>query len=487
MVVSEKTADIIKKLVAFISVAGMALMIGVLLVASRYTVMIADDFWYAKMTGRYTDFWSYLKLSWGYMIYEYKYYQGTYFSEFICALLNPVSWGGFPLLRVLMFINVVISFTSVLWMFFEIMQGLFEEKIYLKLVLLACFTFTLTQYDAFPEIFFWYIGAGVYSVPLSLAFFSIALFIRANRKGGVHKKLMLIFSGILGFLGVGGSLAISGMVTYLVLVLVVFYWISGKRKEYSNFVIFVVYFLGSLLSAAAPGNFARQAVETSEKISIIKTLGDTAKVYIDNLNFLFINRNFVVIVIISIICGLIVADRILVNKKAWYVASLLLVFLPFIAIFPVVLGYNVPWIPNRCEYIALHAMALMWINLSFAVGTVVGERIENRNLITIALLVIAMIVVFAGNFSIRSYKSVRHIRNLYMNVYQTSYKETKELLERLKDCEGQDVVLDVTTNPNIIENYYSFYMPNTTDTFINEAVEWVYNLNSVVSSRNDGE
>lgn len=489
MVVNEKNAKSLQKLISVVAIAGMALMVGVLLVATRYTVMIADDFWYAKMTGRFVNFWDYLKLSWGYMVYEYKYYQGTYFSEFICALFDPVSWGGFTLLRVIMFINCIVSFASILWMLFEIMEGLFAKRTYIKLVLLACFTFTLTQYDAFPEIFFWYVGAGVYSIPLSLAFFSIALLVRANRKESGHKKGMLIASGILGFLGVGGSLAISGMVTYLVLMIVAFYFLSGKRKEYSNHIIFVIYFLGSLFSAAAPGNFARQSVETSEKISLIKTFGDTCKVFYDILNFLFVNRNFVVIALVAIMCGITVAGELLVSKKAWYLLTVFLVFLPFIAIFPVVLGYNVPWIPNRCVYIALNAMALFWINLFFIIGTFIGERINSNGkaAVVIGLSIVSVIIVLAGDFSIRSYKSVRHIKNLYDGVYQSSYEDTKEILESLENLEGQDVVLDVTTDPNIIENYYSFYIPNETNTFINDAVAWKYNLSSVVSSREDGE
>jgi hypothetical protein len=471
-----------------ISVLGMLIMIGVNVIASTYTVMIADDFWYAKMTGRYTNFFEYLKLSWDYMIYEYKYYQGTYFSEFFCALFNPVSWNSYPLLRAMMIINCIISFGALMFLVYVVMDDVFEGHLSLKMVILACVVFTMTQYDAFQEIFFWYIGAGVYSYPLALAFLAIAFFILANRSDTKHKKGLMIAAGILGVLGVGGSLAISGMVTYLVLVLVFYYWISGKKGDKSNITMFVLCFLGSLISTIAPGNFARQSVETSQEISLAKTFADTLQVYCDNVKFLFVQRNFEIILLIVIVCGMIAADAVKIDKKNWLIAGILLVFMPFIAIFPVVLGYNVAWIPNRCAYIAITAFCLFFINMAFYLGTVLGKSIKSKKTVVVcAASAIAVVLLFTDSFSIRDFKTVRHIKNLYDGVYQTNYAQTRELLENLENREGEDVELDVTTNPNIIENYYSFYMPNEKDSFINVAVSWVYNLNSVVSIREDGE
>ncbi len=476
--------DRLKKVAGVISIIGILLMVGTLLVTSCYSVMIADDFWYAKMTGRFTGFWDYLKLSWNYMIYEYKNYQGTYFSEFICALMNPVSWGGFPLLRILMVANCIFSFGSILAFAYTLLNGLFKGEKYIKAVILACIVFTITQFNVFQEIFFWYIGAGVYSVPLSMAFVSMTGFILMNRDKYSNNSLLFAIVLITGFLGVGGSLAVSGAVTYSILVLAVYYLISTGKLSKRNIVVFAVYMAGSVVSTIAPGNYARQSVETSMELNFIKSLNDTIQVTLGDARILLTEFNYEVVLIILLVCGILLSEKVIASKKAWLVSGILALAIPFVAVFPVVLGYNVQWIPNRCLYILTVCFSFCFADIALILGTFIGELLNNnRKRAVYILCILALVLAIIDNYSVRSYKAVRLLKGLYEGTYQEYYANTRALIENLENHKGEDVVVDVPDFPEYMDNYYCFYLKDDPNIFINSSVAWAYELNSIVNSR----
>lgn len=94
-------------------------------------------------------------------------------------------------------------------------------------------------------------------------------------------------------------------------------------------------------------------------MQIITPLKYTYVVYESNLRWLFSKTNFPIVFLIIMICGMFMYKKININLRTYTIVGLFSIIVPFIVIFPVVLGYNLPWIPNRCVFIVLISMAFV--------------------------------------------------------------------------------------------------------------------------------
>lgn len=476
-----QTEDKIIKTLGITAGLAILIMIGMTLVVATYSVIVADDFYYAQNVGKNTGTWSYLKQCFQYVGRVYMEWQGTYSAEFIAAILNPVNRHGFDTLRWIMIANVFVFYGALLILVDVVLKRIIPENRNIRVVIMALVVFVMAEYDAFPEIFNWYVGATVYSVPLSFGLLALALFVVSNSNGKY-----VVLSGIFGFIAAGGSLAISGTLCYLMLMLVLYYWIRDRKLAISNAVMFGCSFAGSLINAAAPGNFLRQGAESSLEFDLGTTVENTIQVYVSSVRWLFEQRNFGAVLAVAVVCGLYISQKKGRELVAWIVVSILSLFTAVVTIFPVVMGYNVPWMPNRCVFVSFTAFGLTFINMALVTGSVVSGFIKNTKtsaIVKIILIAIALLLVLISPYEIRSYKSARHLKALIDHKYQDNYEMTRELLEGLHDHAGEDVVVNVPTTPDDIENYYSFYLIDK-DNWINRAVAWSYDLKSIDNEAN---
>lgn len=481
------------RVIGIMAVIGMALMVGMTVVVATYSVIVSDDFYYAQNIGKNVGGIGYLWQCVKYAGMVYTNWQGTYSAEFIAAILNPVNNSGFVTLRWVMIANVILYYGALLTLVSALTKRLFPGHIELRAIIMTLVVFVMAEYDAFPEIFNWYVGATVYSVPFSFGLIAVAAFVTANNSenlkdeaGGtnlVRERMLVAVSGICGLIAVGGSLAISGTVCYALMILLLYYWIRDRKLTVKNLIMFGFSFSGSLINAVAPGNFVRQDAESSAGLDIAGALSNAVEVYFSNVRWLFEQRNFAAVLILALICGLYVADKSKVCRGAWIIVSVMALLTPFVTIFPVVLGYNLPWMPNRCVFIAFTAFALAFINLAMMIGSAFAHFVKKAGVLCalkVGLALIAIVLAVVSPFGIRSYKSVRHLKALIDHKYQDHYEMVRGILEELPEHEGEDVVLEVTvpTSPDEIENYYSFYLVDK-DNWINRAIAWSYGLNSI--------
>ncbi len=478
--------DAIKKVIKIAGIISLIAMIGVIAVtayAASFSVMIADDFFFAADTGRRVDTFQYLSACWNHMVYEYLNWQGAYFSELANSMFNPVNSGGFAALGVIMVINVILSYGAFFSLILAGMHKMFAKELSVKLIILGLSLFALAEYEVFAEVFFWYTGAMAVTVPFSLALMALAAMIMSDENKG-----WIVISCILGFLSAGGSLAVGGTLCYFALVIILYRSIRDKSICWKKAIPFGAFFAGSLVNALAPGNFVRQGVESSSHVSLVETFKNVWTVFIGEIEWLFKSNNFGAIICLFILCGAFLAGAIRLDKKAWLISGLFALLTPAVTIFPVVLGYRVPWIPNRCRLITTMMFIICLGNMALLIGDTLGDTLKkNKNLCIVVLAVLAVVITFTSDLSPRSYRTVRVFKGLYDHTYQDNYNATRDLMDYLKDHQGEDLVVDVPTYPEIVEYYYSFYLLDTEDDRINRAVSWTYGLNSIKSSREYGE
>lgn len=490
-----KKVEKVNKIIAILALLGTAVMILVTVAAAAYCVPVSDDFWFAADTGREDNFFLYILASLRRMLHEYITWQGSYFSEFINPIFNPVNVGGHGMFRIVMVLHAILVYVAILLFVHVIFERMSLEKSWLEPVIMGCMVFTVAEYDTFPEIFFWYTGATVNSLPLAMGLIGLSLMLLARQgtRGDDSKEkktggIKLTAACILGFLSAGGSLAVSGTLCYLSLMLILYSYLLRHRFQREKVIMFAVLFTGSVINVAAPGNFARQKVEQSgDGLSVMEGIANTWDAFCGELEWLFTATNYAAVLLLLVVCGIFLATKLQLDRRAWYITGAFALLTPVVTVFPVVLGYGAAWLPNRCMFIFVVALALCFGNFALIIGDLIGRKLADKRVYAaLALVLSALIIIAAVPFSPWSYRSVRLAKGLAEGTYRESQKETYEFLDSLPEHEGEEVEADIATYPEYIEYYYSFFLPDTADDRINRAVAWAYGLKSIRSTRQPG-
>jgi hypothetical protein len=266
--------------------------------------------------------------------------------------------------------------------------------------------------------------------------------------------------------------------------LIVYYWIEEKRIDRRNVVAFAFFFAASLINAAAPGNFVRKDAEGGAELSLVTGIQNTWIFFKGEVDTLLRGFNFAAILVVFVICGILIRRKGKKSVLAWYVTGVLTLLTPFICAFPVVLGYGVPWVPNRCMYIFYVSLVMAFGNMGIILGHMIGGLFgDKKNYVAIPLVVLALVFVVISPFDPRSYRSVRILKGLYDHVYQENLEDTKELFTYFEEHKGEDVEVDVALTPDDVEYAYVFFLTDDTRDRINKSVKWYFELESVKNTR----
>lgn len=492
-----KTINIIEKIILAASALGLAVMIGTVVFASMYVVPISDDFWYARTGIGVKGLINRLVVAAQFSREIYMGQQGTYFTSFFGSFFNPIISGGFPMMRAVMMVNAIFAFASLLTFIYVAVSRLGVKPIAGRMFLLAVATFVMTGLDPFQEIFYWYVGASVYGYPMSLGILTLTMLLLATGKDVTDKKrnLFYVISAIAGFCAVGASLAITGTVCWMVLAIVLFYMIKDGKVSRGNISVFMVCFIGALINAVAPGNFVRHGVESGASFGLFDAIRETALYYYAGLRWLFINKNYGFVFLVLVIAGFVLfgagkAEAVLKEKRlrgAYALLTLMLLVTPLVTSFPVIMGYSVGWMPNRCFYVFLIGMNLGLGNLALALGSLISYMVKDKaEKPALILLGAATLIIFAITpYNIREYIFLKVDKQLYTGEIQDNYAKTKEMIEGFADKQGMDVEVDVPTYPEEVRNYYCFFLSDDPGSSINQDIAKAYGLNTIVNRREE--
>lgn len=467
----------LKIISAIISMAIIAFTIATFTITSAYTVLVDDDFWYNQPLLTDVGIVKYFLYAFNYTKDMYVTWQGTFLAFFVHCITDPINNGGMLHLRIQM-----ICMTLVFWISLCLFLYSFLKRITTKeskewnwcLICLVILLFSTA--GIFAEIFTWRTGAIAYMLPMTMGFISISMYYLINNcSAGV---CVLISS--LNFFAGGGSLTVSAFNCTIWLMIAAYQLLSEKKIKVQLGVFFLSSFLGAIFNVVAPGNFQRQVAEqTSVMSNLISVLKDTWSVFLSNEIWFLFRRDSLIFLFVIACLGYWMRNSVVISKKVYGILSLLFLGAPFITIFPVVLGYGVPWIPNRCVFVVTVMMTLTWGNLFFMIGTLMPS--VNIAKICFGMGVIVTLVVSFTNQS--TYQDMAVLRLGYCTVngqIPTYYQEFQQMLEYLETQEGEDVVLTEEYYPKRIEYMHGFRLYDSPDSPVNSSLSRIYGLNSLV-------
>lgn len=451
--------------------------------AAYYSVFDADDFSVANSMRPCGDSaWEYLMACFRYVKRTYLNWQGTYSSLFIWTIINPLNQRGLPQLSVVMVLNALLYFFSLFFFINTIFSNVIKENYHIKLFSCACIVYMIMNSGAYPEVFFWFNGAGTYSFPIICLLFSLGFFILANTRDK-NTVFYAILAALFGIGSQGGSLAIGGVGCYSVLILCFWFWMQTKELSVMNIVVASVFFIGALVNAIAPGNYIRHELY-EEGIHPIAAIGMTVKQYFLEMKQLFTNDQFLVIFLLLILCGAVLYTKLQADIKIYTVISLLLLITPAGAIFPIILGCgkNVD-IPNRALFVIFTTAVLVYSNMAIVAGYWIAQLMKEKAVKPVRLICPWVILLFVFLFrvfivsDVRDTVTVGTLSNLSHRKIQGYHAECKKIYEYLENSEETDVVLE--NYPERVDNFGVFQLYTNSDEWVNTCVANYYYKNSV--------
>lgn len=467
-----------QKLSCYISYLMIAMLSCLFINASRYSFYCADDFSHANAVGVFGEnIFELFKASIRYMIEMYRTWQGTYFSMFLQAFLSPINGFGEMQLAIVMVGNVVFFILSLLLLIKEICSFIkIDNRIKAFLSLLALFS--ILDFKAWPEIFYWFSGATSYSFPLSVTMLGIVLYLK-------NKNIITyVIACLLSFLASGGSLTVAGTSCFGILTIL---FVKGYKKcKKKDFIFFGIAVLGAIINTVAPGNYMRHdQMDTSGLhigVAFLKSINQT----ILTLEYLLFQTPFLVILLLCIVAGFCISGKRSFNKNQIYKTMGMCAVMPIVTCFPVFLAYapSTIYFANRCDFVCTFVVIIVIMMISVLSGILLKEsgfiKEKGRELLLLSLLVLCLVMP-ALNESFRYSNTViyRMCENTATGNFKRYHDEVMNIYKTIEESESADVIIE--SLPAAVADFQDISTTLSTDSayWTNQALATYYGKNSI--------
>lgn len=470
-----------------VALSGILILFMVCMVAAGagYTVLLADDYTHGVSVGLFhAPFFTYIGASFRYMKKVYLNWQGTYFAMFLQALLSPVNNAGLAQLKIVMIFNALLFFAALFGMVWTLLDlALKKEKApHIRLPIFAVILFAILDANVFTEVFFWYSGAVSYSIPLSCAFLAVMCFLLYNNNGYLNKlkTVLTVCAAVLSFLASGGSLAVSGVGCYALLLLTIGFYMEDRKVSVRNIAVTVSGIAGALINVAAPGNYVRKAAIDggSQSLQLMQSIKWTVRIVLKECERFAEETMFGAVLLAMLLAGIYLSGKVHRQLNVYCLLSILALAAGFVAVFPVVLGSSSSEIANRCYFILDVVLLLSMLNLAVCVGICVDKwagLCDNRSAWVVLFVMLFFAVLYSPEKS--SDSALMHVVNSVRGgSYRDYYAECSAVYDYLEHCTEDDVVVEV---PEAIDYFECFYLEEDAGGWVNVGVAEYYHKNSV--------
>lgn len=409
-------------------------------IAARYAVFQpSDDFSFylgvMRMPGE-----NYIVKAVRFTLELYPLWQGTYTTNLLNCLLNPLSVYSYAMLRLELMMCLLLSFLAVYLLCREITACFsLGDK---TLLIFAVVFLPILLYTDYNEVYLWFIGAMAYLVPMMLLIFALALMLRCKRKG---KTSAMILSALLMLGMAGGVLMIGGLGAYLMLIMCAADFAQNGKLDRRLLFIFAAAVIGDLINTLAPGNFVRHTSYGSA--SVVKALGVALLGAANEAKILIFDNGVLIFLVIAFAMGTSCPDRL--RRTTFFGTLLGMLMAPVVTLFPMMLGYNSSTVDGaslRGFFVLDASIILSAETICFLIGSrvrvPVGSKMRNR---IIAVCAAAVLIYYTPKL-VNSIP-VQISENLLSGKIQTYSEQTHEMYDMFRLRPGEDIVIAELPDP----------------------------------------
>ena len=425
---------IILNVLLFAGIMAIALPI---IMASSMTFYIGDDFSAAgTINDAKKNIIQLIIDAWIYTKDKYFNWQGNYFSMFIQYLIHPLFGGGLTQLRIIMVLNALLFFVGTGMFIWGIFKAEVFHSQYRLLLILFCFLGAF-GFEKWDQVFYWYTGAIVYTVPCTLLLIALSIIILSN------KKISYVIAGILLFCASGGVLMVAAMGCSWMLLIVISRFMRQKLEK-KDLLLFCVVFFGSLINALAPGNFARHDIIDDSGLHFFRAIIFSFNGVLTTLEWLLLDTPFLLIVLFSAVIGIAVGKRKTVDKRYVWIMIIANAVIPVVTYFPVCLGYSSTGSPNRCKFILTLVLVISMVIISVLAGEIFAQNIKfeyMQHVIGIAIVLLVIMPTERENWKLTSLIPYKTMMELTEGNIQSYYRDVNRIYDTINNDENDDVFI----------------------------------------------
>lgn len=449
-------------------------------VASSYSIHQSDDFFDASNIIKFGEKYnSRVGMSIASSINEYMTHQGTWLCNFFRPLLMPLLRNGMETLKWVQILISMMILLALIIFFYIVPRYLFKYSHTMSIFVCSILMYMFASYKVYYEVFYWYTGIVGYGIPFIfglLSFVFALIYVKDN------KKIWIILACLFGFISTGGTLGQAGLMCYVALLAVIYVLLCKKvkisislRKITDPLIYFGVILSGTMFNVIAPGNYQRMDAE----MNLLGAIKNTFRVAYSEYVWLFKDTNIVLIILLLFSIGF--CSKVVTSIKIpeYILASIIGLASPFVCIFPVVLGYGMPYVANRGIMIVNFAMYVSIANFSIAIGCWLRQIFNESEakVFTSMTVMLMTVLLLSSNYSIKNVCFIKTAANIANGTIPGYHRDCCELFQMFEESEGQNIVLD--SYPQPIDDFSCFFLENS---WVNDGIAAYYGMDSLVYS-----
>lgn len=465
------------------------------LISIRYAIVASDDFseYIAFQSCPGNNIW---EKAIYHTIDSYNNWGGG-LMVFLYPILHPLNNSSNPNfnLRILLLILFLLFLVSLFTMIVSIYYTELDKVTKNSGIILST-AFIITEIAVLNSItgkenFTWYVGVMAYTLPLLIALFAISFYITYLNN---NKISFLVLSSIFGAIGCTGILQVVAVICWFFLILGIIEVIKNNhnlKEKLFIFIPFVCSFISACINAFAPGNFARKASTGSAGLNIPKAVFYAISDMIYETYEMFAKYSLGFWMLIFFVIVLIFSD----NKKVYSLKKLItsisvLIFMIFISLFPVCLGYSSYMIGDRGRYVCCFLIAISAMYITYGIArylkSVHNVTLTKQSAGAVAVSCFMFLASIQGTLvGIKNGYSMIIAKEWATGALQANSNSYQAMYDKLAVSKGQDVKCNLTVFTKEEKGLY-LSMVLDKDFWVNEALCKYYGARSLEVTYDSG-
>lgn len=235
---------------------------------------------------------------------------------------------------------------------------------------------------------------------------------------------------------------------------------------------------GALINAAAPGNYARHDGTAGTGLHLGRALVNTARIIMEETGRLFQETILGLFFLVMMAMGLYLAGKVRIALREYGIFTFFALAAGPVAEFPVALGYNSSYVPNRCYFIIDTLLVLALLNLGLFAGICLHRigKFSADGRTTLLMLYVCLAAFIVTPLKPEEMPLYRVARSVYNGSYREYRNKCVALYEYLETCPEQDVALEM---PDYIADFECFYFDADPEGWVNQGIAAYYGKASV--------
>lgn len=446
-----------------------------------YALPVADDFSYAndiaKLGGHN------IRGVFDLVKSTYQTWQGVYYGVVLGGGIDPMRRAGFSGINIVLFLVMILNVCVMFGFIYQLYSIFYSNKKFPMIVSISAVLAGCLNVRVVKELYFWYVGACGYTIPLLTGILGITcmIIVLKNANNGKKEKLCLYFAIIFGFLSSGGALQVTAYICWIYMLLLSWSILKKKKVKVMAFA-FCSTLLGALINVAAPGNYARQSI-SYEKISIFKAAYYAFNVTISEIRYIFSQTYIPWLLLLLIILAFLFLKP--VKDKLYHPlivgGAALISWL--ISTFPVCYGYADSTLASRgYETLDIYIIIGLFLFINSLVNWLKLKEIFLSKEVVLAMSILAMINIgyLQNSVPISSIPGMQCWQQIFSGELKRYHDEWIEVFDTIERSE--DAVVEVPISRWAYEADLVIMKPGMSENFekwVNDGIATYYGKEKV--------